>query len=124
MNLPASVSGAEWGDFGPGDRRMLCLSYSIDALNWMTTGCIAITPNAGQGFQYAVPLVDGDELLVVSRTSLNEENQHDANMITLHRVTNFRELVLDHFRPQFAVSSQVGLSADGTATVNPGRATE
>ena len=102
MNLPASVSGDEWGDFGPGDRRMLCLSYSIDALNWMTAGCIAITANAWEGFQYAVPLVDGDDLLVVSRTSLAEDNLHDANLMSLHRVPEFRSLVLEHFRPCFS----------------------
>ena len=101
MNLPASAAAAEWGDTGPGDRRMLCLSYSLDALNWMTAGCIALTPNAWEGFQYAQPCIDGDDLLVIARTSLNEENQHDANTITLHRIRQFRALVLDGYRPNF-----------------------
>lgn len=118
MNLPASVSGQDWGDYGPGDRRMLCLSYALDALNWMTAGCVVITPNAWEGFQYAAPMVDGNDLLIVSRTSLNEENQHDANMITLHRVRDFRSLIIDNFYPGFASSSQVKMCADGTATLN------
>lgn len=101
MNLPASASAADWGWMGPGDRRMLCLSYSVDALNWMTAGCIALTPNARESFHYAQPCVDGDDLLVISRTSRKEDNAHDANTITLHRVPDFRSLVLDDYQPRF-----------------------
>ncbi|MBI3944650.1 MAG: exo-alpha-sialidase [Armatimonadetes bacterium] len=83
-----------------GDRRILALSCSLDALNWLQAGVIAMTPRPWEGFQYAVPLVDGDDLLVISRTSLDGVNQHDANLITLHRVMDFRSLALD-IHPRF-----------------------
>ena len=46
-------------------------------------------------FSYASNLVDGDDLLVLSRTSIGGFNQHNTNLITCHRVEAFRELALD-----------------------------
>jgi hypothetical protein len=36
-------------------------------------------------------LIDGDDLLVVARTSRAGRNQHDNDLTTFHRVKNFRE---------------------------------
>lgn len=106
MNLPTDTSSPpdpRWqarGNFG-GDRRILALSYGTDALNWVQAASIATTPRPWEGFQYAMPLVDGDDLLVVSRTSLNGVNQHDTNLITLHRVPDFRLLALSEIHPRY-----------------------
>ena len=56
-------------------------------------------------FSYASNLVYGNDLLVLSRTSENAYNQHNGNLITLHRVRNFRDLALDLSR-DFSPSSQ------------------
>jgi hypothetical protein len=77
------------------ERRFLILSYSIDALNWFQAGCIAMWPSPMQAFNYTTPLIDGDDLLVVSRTSKDGRNQHDNDLITFHRLQNFRSLALD-----------------------------
>ena len=101
----------------PGNtRRILMLSYSIDGLNWFQAGCVAMSKNPLESFHYASPVIVGDDLLVLSRSSLGAAHQyrhytwktnvksgkaklpynnHDSNMITLHRVKNFRSLALD-----------------------------
>ena len=77
------------------ERRILMLIYSIDALNWFAAGCVAMSTNPLEAFSYASQLIDGDDLLVLSRTSLGGHNQHDTNLITFHRVENFRRTALD-----------------------------
>ena len=76
-------------------RRILVLLYSLDGLNWFQAGCIAMWPSPLQGFQYATPLIDGDDLVLLVRTSRNGPNQHDAELMTFHRVRDFRSLALD-----------------------------
>jgi hypothetical protein len=101
----------------PGNtRRILMLNYSIDGLNWFQAGCVAMSKNPLESFHYSSQAIDGDDLLVLSRSSLGAAdgyagytwktpytegkaklpyNNHDSNMITLHRVRNFRSLALD-----------------------------
>ena len=71
------------------------LNYSIDGLNWFQAGCVAMSRKVLDSFSYASQVVDGDDLLVLARTSLGGSNQHDTNLITFHRVANFRALALD-----------------------------
>ncbi|MCB9784453.1 MAG: exo-alpha-sialidase [Candidatus Omnitrophica bacterium] len=89
----------------PGNmRRILMLVYSRDALNWFQAGCVAMSKNPMESFHYSSQLIDGDDLLVLSRTSLGGElpyNNHDSNQITLHRVKDFRRLALD-LTPDFS----------------------
>ena len=47
------------------------------------------------GYQYVDWQFDGNDIVAVSRTAVPEERglpvrQHDANMLTFHRVENFR----------------------------------
>ena len=77
------------------ERRFLMLFYSVDALNWFQAGCIARWSNPLQAFNYATPLIDGEDLLVVCRTSEEGRNQHDNDLVTFHRIENFRSLALD-----------------------------
>lgn len=52
----------------------------------------AVTKKNPIGFQYADWLIDGDDMLVVSRTAwTGAPNYHDANFITFHRVWSFRD---------------------------------
>lgn len=85
------------GFFGPpgNERRILMLQYSLDALNWFHAGCVAMSKNPLESFSYTSNLILGDDFLILARTSQNGANQHDTNLITLHRVKRFRELTLD-----------------------------
>ena len=80
---------------GGNDRRFLMLMYSQDGLNWFQAGCIAQAPRLSQSFMYAIPAIDGDDLVLISRSSIAAANQHDADCITFHRVRDFRNLAMD-----------------------------
>jgi hypothetical protein len=48
-------------------------------------------------------LIDGDDLVVMCRTSQGGLNNHDTNLITLHRIRDFRHLVPERlFAPNAA----------------------
>ena len=59
------------------------------------TGCVAKWPSPIQAFSYPCMVIDGDDLLLALRTSRDALNQHDADLITFHRVRNFRSLAMD-----------------------------
>jgi hypothetical protein len=82
---------------GPGnERRWLFLHYSIDCLNWFPAGCVARWPDSiHMSFMYPSAVIDGDDLVVMSRTSRDSKNQHDADLCTVHRVRDFRNLAMD-----------------------------
>ncbi|HPN84318.1 MAG TPA: sialidase family protein [Victivallales bacterium] len=89
------------------DRRFMMLWYACDALNWFPAGCIAMTENLNEAFMYPSIVIDGDDLAILSRTSKLYEGLrsaerakkgfHDANLLTFHRVRNFRALALNIF---------------------------
>ncbi len=72
------------------ERRILALFYGLDPLCWFQAGIVAMGEDLGHAFNYTTPLVDGDDLLIVSRTS--REHYHDNDRVTFHRVSNFRSL--------------------------------
>jgi hypothetical protein len=82
-------------DSGGNDRRFLMLQYSLDGLNWFQAGCVARAAKISQSFMYARPVVDGNDLAIIARSSVNAPNQHDADTATFHRVHDFRKLALD-----------------------------
>ena len=86
---------------GPGnERRILALHYSLDALNWFPAGVVAIWPSPLQAFMYPSAAIVGDDLAFISRTSQSAPNQHDADVVTFHRIERFRSLAVD-LRPQY-----------------------
>lgn len=82
------------GRIGGNDRRFLMLLYGLDGLNWFQAGCVARAGKISQSFMYARPVVDGNDLAIISRTSIDAPNQHDADYATFHRVRDFRRLAM------------------------------
>ena len=82
---------------GPGnERRWLFLHYSIDCLNWFPAGCVARwTDSVYRSFMYPSAVIDGEDLVVLSRTSRDSGDPHDADLCTVHRVHGFRDLAMD-----------------------------
>ena len=77
------------------ERRWLFLHYSLDCLNWIPAGCVACWPDSLiKSFMYPSAVVDGEDLVVLCRTSRDAENQHDADLCTIHRIPDFRALAL------------------------------
>jgi hypothetical protein len=67
----------------------------VDALNWFQAGCVAHAAKASQSFMYARPVIDGDDLAIISRSSIQAPSQHDADHATFHRVRDFRSLAMN-----------------------------
>lgn len=93
----AKAAGKIRSTYGGNDRRLLMLQYSLDGLNWFQAGCIAQAEKLSQSFMYARPVIDGDDLAILCRSSIDAPDQHDADYATFHRVKNFRDLALDLF---------------------------
>ena len=75
-------------------RRRLALSFSPDLLRWTYAGMVAIGPANNSARHYATMIIDGDDLCIVSRSGDKAaRNSHDGNIVTFHRVPNFRKLV-------------------------------
>ncbi|TZF82998.1 hypothetical protein FW774_11885 [Pedobacter sp. BS3] len=89
-------SNAPWNQ-----RNVLMLSSSSDLLNWEERYKIIrwnegeiITRRANFGFQYADWQFDGNDIVAAVRTSWYGADWHDANTITFHRLTDFRNLTM------------------------------
>ncbi len=103
-NLSADGQGAfgwegEVGRPGGNDRRLLMLMYGVDGLNWFPAGCVVRASKLSQSFMYPTPAIQGDDICIISRTSINIPDRHDADHATFHRVRNFRELAIE-LRPE------------------------
>lgn len=83
---------------------------STDLINWDVEKIFLYTENIdngswGEGFQYFNFAVDGDDLAVVSRTAFDTTGNglsdkpprgHDSNLLTFHKIEDFRTLSPDH----------------------------
>jgi hypothetical protein len=75
-------------------RRRLALSYSPDLIRWTFAGLVAVGPSDNAARHYATMIISGSDLFVVSRSGDERaRNAHDGNLVTFHRVKNFRKLV-------------------------------
>ena len=75
-------------------RRRLALSYSPDLLKWTFAGLVAVGPADNAARHYASMIIHGDDLLIVSRSGDEQaRNSHDGNLVTFHRVKDFRSLI-------------------------------
>ncbi|HRE82647.1 MAG TPA: sialidase family protein [Opitutaceae bacterium] len=80
-------------------RNAAVLMSSTDLRKWTPHQTLLYHADvAAHGFQYLDWLVEGEDLLVVSRTAFADglggaKNQHDSNYLTFHRVKQFRSVV-------------------------------
>lgn len=75
-------------------RRRLALSFSPDLLHWTFAGLVAVGPTDHSARHYATMIIDGDDLCIVSRSGdENAKTAHDGNIVTFHRVRDFRSLI-------------------------------
>ena len=76
------------------ERDRLMLSFSKNMVDWCFAGMVAQGETSKQSRHYACMAIEGDDLLIVSRTGDKDtKSAHNTNLSTLHRVKNFRELV-------------------------------
>lgn len=101
---PAHEKGAKHAGYYPNGvpfglvRNRMVLCYSSDLKKWIPFKTIVEVDDTWfNGFQYVDWQFDGEDIIAISRTAAPEERglpvrQHDANMMTFHRIKNFRTL--------------------------------
>lgn len=78
-------------------RNAVALMCSDDLRTWTVRSIVLYHPDVKQrGFQYLDWQIDGDDLVAVARTAFDDaqggaHNCHDANFLTFHRITGFRD---------------------------------
>ncbi|MDA0335840.1 MAG: sialidase family protein [bacterium] len=76
------------------ERHILALHFSGNCIDWCPAGIVTRGANPGQARHYASMIIDGDDLHVLSRSGDHRaRSAHDGNLITLHTVGGFRELL-------------------------------
>ena len=85
-------------------RNTAALISSEDLLHWDVEQLFLYSPNVGyEAFQYLNFDIEGDDMLVASRTAFDigltprPPRGHDSNLVTFHRIENFREAAPDHY---------------------------
>ena len=83
----------------PGQRNVLSLAVSRDLKTFSIVKRLLDYRQENPaciGFQYVSFLIDGNDILYLCRTSMNQgRNMHDANYSTFHRIENFRQYLLE-----------------------------
>ena len=75
------------------ERRRLQLHYSRNMIDWLFAGVVAAGETESASRHYASMVISGDDILVLSRSGDERaHNAHDVNLITLHRIRDFRRL--------------------------------
>lgn len=81
-------------DLPNNERHRLVLHFSRNLVDWCFAGLVAKTDHARQARHYASMEIDGDDLVILSRSGdTRAKSAHDGNLITFHRVKGFRDLV-------------------------------
>lgn len=75
-------------------RARLQLHFSTNMVDWVFAGIVAIGETENCSRHYASMAIDGDDLVVLSRSGdRNGRSPHDTNLITFHRIADFRALI-------------------------------
>lgn len=76
------------------ERHILGLYFSLNCMDWCFAGVVARGQTPQQARHYASMVVDGEDLLVLARSGdARAQSAHDGNLITLHAVRGFRDLI-------------------------------
>ena len=76
------------------------LLFSNNMIDWCFAGMVAIGENERASRHYASMAIDGDDLVILSRSGDGNlrnrgnptKDAHDGNLVTFHKVTRFRDL--------------------------------
>jgi len=81
-------------DLPNNERNRLVLHFSKNMVDWCFAGVVAIGPSDKESRHYASMDIDGNDLVILSRSGDERaKSAHNGNLITFHRVKNFRNLV-------------------------------
>ena len=81
-------------DLPNNERHRLVLHFSKNMVDWCFAGFVAEGGSPKEARHYASMAFDGDDIVILSRSGDERaKSAHDGNIITFHRVKNFRNLV-------------------------------
>ncbi len=90
----AELLASDRHDLAYGERNRLVLHFSKNMVDWCFAGVVAIGATQKEARSYAAMDFDGNDLVILSRSGdPNSYSAHETNMITFHRVKNFRDLI-------------------------------
>ena len=76
------------------ERHRLALHFSTNCIDWCFVGLVAVGDTPKQARHYASMAIDDGDLVILSRSGDKDaKTAHDGNMITFHRVKDFRNLM-------------------------------
>jgi len=76
------------------ERNRLVLYFSKNMVDWCFAGVVSIGGGNRESRHYAAMDFDGDDIVILSRSGdENSHSAHETNLITFHRVKNFRDLI-------------------------------
>lgn len=76
------------------ERGRLQLSFSKNLVDWCFAGFVSEGKTINESRHYCSMTICGDDLLILSRSGdPNAKNPHDTNLITFHKISDFRELI-------------------------------
>lgn len=92
MTRPELLPGERYG-LPNNERHRLQLHFSKNAFDWCFAALVAVGDSPAQARHYAAMAVDGDDLVIVSRSGDGQAaSAHNGNLITFHRIVSFRKL--------------------------------
>ena len=81
-------------DLPNNERHRLVLHFSEDLFHWKFAGIVAMGASPKESRHYASMDIDGNDLVILSRSGdAQAKTAHNGNMITFHRIKDFRNLV-------------------------------
>ena len=76
------------------ERHRMVLHFSKNLIDWCFAGLVAKTESPREARHYASMDIDGEDLVILSSSGDDRaKSAHEGNLITFHRVRNFRNLV-------------------------------
>ena len=76
------------------ERERLVLHFSKNMVDWVFAGLVSKGDSPKQSRHYGSMDIDGEDLVIVSRSGdADSASAHNGNLITFHRVKDFRKLV-------------------------------
>ena len=96
--IPGNIKAENKGKNPASIRNTLALFSSKDLINWDFRKVLLQHPDVEKhGFQYVDWLIEGNDIIFLSRTAFDDEengahNNHDANFLTFHRIPKFRKI--------------------------------
>jgi hypothetical protein len=86
--------GADRYNLPNNERHILALHFSKNCIDWCFAGVVTRGETPQQARHYASMVIDGDDMHVLARSGDHRaKSAHDGNLITLHTVRSFRDLV-------------------------------